>query len=237
MVFGAILAGGVGSRMNRADMPKQFLPLKDKPIIIHTLEGFLRCKKIDGLLVGVHGSWMEHMHELIAQYLPEAVGRIAVVCGGNDRNETIQNLICAIEERYGQSDDHIILTHDAVRPFLDQRILEENIAGTLLYGAVDTVVPATDTIVVSADGKTVTDIPNRAQLYQGQTPQSFRIPLLKKMYALLTEEEKQILTDASKICVLKGHPVHLVMGSYSNMKITTPDDYNIAQALAERFFD
>lgn len=231
MIFGAILAGGVGSRMHMADMPKQFLPLGDKPVIMHTLEKFLTCMRFDKIYVGVHGDWVDYMKDLIVRYVPAQQERICVVAGGSDRNETIFNVVRTIEQVYGESDDHIIVTHDAVRPFLSLRIIEENIDGALQHGAVDTVVPAADTIVVSTDGKVISDIPQRANMYQGQTPQSFRIRLLKDMYYSLSEEEKHILTDACKICVVRNYPVHLVMGSDTNLKLTTPGDYKIAQAM------
>lgn len=231
MIFGAILAGGVGSRMHMADMPKQFLPLGDKPIIVHTLEKFLMCTQFDGVYIGVHADWVNYMTDLVQKHVPSAVSRVRVVAGGSDRNETILNVINAIEGDFGESDDHIIVTHDSVRPFVTLRMIEENIACAQQYGAVDTVTPAVDTIVTSLDGQVIADIPNRAQMYQGQTPQSFRMSLLKNLYRSLTDEEKKILTDACKICVVRNHPVHLVEGSYTNLKITTPGDYKIAQAM------
>lgn len=232
MVFGAILAGGVGSRMHMADMPKQFLPLGDKPIIIHTLEKFLTCSELEAVYVGVHGDWVNYMNDLINKYLPEKTKeKVFAVSGGNDRNETILNIVAAIEADFGESDEHIIVTHDSVRPFVTLRMIEENIKYAKEYGAVDTVTSAVDTIVVSNDGKVITDIPNRAKMYQGQTPQSFKINLLKTLYKSLSAEEKGILTDACKICVVRNHPVYLVEGSYTNIKITTPGDYKIAQAM------
>lgn len=238
MVFGAILAGGVGSRMHMADMPKQFLPLGDKPIAIYTLEKFLACSEFERLYVGVHADWINYMNELLAKYVPSAVSFVQVVAGGSDRNETILNVINAIEADFGESDDHIIVTHDSVRPFVTSHMIKENILYAKQYGAVGTVIPAVDTIVTSSDGKVITDIPNRAQMYQAQTPQSFRMLLLKKLYFSLSKEEKDILTDACKICVVRDQPVHLVKGSYTNLKITTPEDYKIAQAIVgEGFLD
>ena len=183
MIFGAILAGGVGSRMHMADMPKQFLPLGNKPIIIHTLEKFLTCSRFDQIYIGTHSDWVNYTEDLVAKYVPHARDRIRVVCGGENRNETIQNIITALEADYGSDDDHVIVTHDAVRPFVTLRMIEENIDQALRCGAVDTVTPAVDTIVVSGDGKTIRDIPDRKQMYQGQTPQSFRVRLLRRVHA------------------------------------------------------
>ena len=230
MIFGAILAGGTGSRMNIADMPKQFLPLGDKPIVVHTLEKFLLCGQFDAIYLGVHPSWVTHMQDLIAQYV-KTKKKIVVVPGGGDRNETILNIVEGIEADYGESDEHIIVTHDAVRPFVTMRILEENIAAAKEHGAVDTVTPAIDTIVCSQDGRLISDIPDRRMMYQGQTPQSFRMSMMKRLYLSLSEEEKSILTDACKICIVRDQPVHLVEGEISNIKITTISDYKIAQAM------
>lgn len=234
MIFAAVLAGGVGMRMNMPDMPKQFLQLDGKPIIIHTIEKFLQCEKVDCVYVGVHADWIPYMEELLQKHIPETAARVKTVVGGADRNGTIFNIVDEIENAYGISDEHIIITHDAVRPFVTLEIIEKNIEAALQYGATDTVVPATDTIVVSLEGSVIHDIPNRAYMYQGQTPQSFKINILKQLYHSLTEEEKRILTDACKICVVRNYPVHLVEGSVTNMKITTVGDYEIAQAMLNR---
>lgn len=231
MIFGAILAGGTGSRMHRTDMPKQFLPLGDKPIVLHTLEKFLTCTRLDMIYVGVHPNWVLHMQDLVDKYLSAQAARIRLVAGGGDRNATIFQIVDAIEHDFGADEGHIIVTHDAVRPFVTLRILEDNIDAALQHGACDTVVPATDTIVVSENGTVIADIPQRSRMYQGQTPQSFNIALLKKLYASLTSEEKEQLTDACKICVSRGVPVSLVRGEVSNLKITTVPDYKIAQAM------
>lgn len=231
MIFGAILAGGVGSRMNISDMPKQFLDLGEKPIIVHTLEKFKLCSRLDHIYLGVHPDWLTHTNDLIKKYLGKAAENVHVVAGGTDRNSTIFNIISDIEKNFGENDDNIIVTHDSVRPFVTQRMIEENIDAAIKYGAVDTLVPAIDTIVESDDGKFIKAIPNRDKMYQGQTPQSFKIGVLKKLYSELSDEEKAILTDACKICVVKGFPVYMVEGEISNLKITTVSDFKIAQAM------
>ena len=133
MIFAAILAGGIGSRMNLSDMPKQFLPLKDKPIIIHTLEKFLMCDKFDFFFVGVHPDWMLYMDDLIKKYCPQYRNKICTVPGGKDRNSTLSNVIENLEEKFGESDDHIIVTHDSVRPFVTMRMIDENIEAAKKY--------------------------------------------------------------------------------------------------------
>lgn len=231
MIFAGILAGGVGSRMNISDMPKQFLTLGEKPIIIHTLEKFLLCPRVDSIYIGVHPDWVLHMEDLVEKYICLHREKVHVVAGGTDRNSTIMNIVDAIERVHGEAEDHYIITHDSVRPFVTSRIINDNIDAVLKYQAVDTVVSAIDTIVMSEDRKVISEIPDRKKMYQGQTPQSFQISLLKKLYYDLTEEEKAILTDACKIGVVRNTPVHLVEGEVSNLKITTVSDYKIAQAM------
>lgn len=233
MTFGAILAGGTGSRMGLTNMPKQFLELGDKPIIIHTLQKFLLNLKFDVIYLGIHENWTGYMEDLIENYIvdEENKKRIKIISGGTDRNSTIMNIVEDIEKNYTLNNEDIIVTHDAVRPFITSRILEENIEMSLKYGACDTVIPAIDTIVVSENNKIIKEIPNRQYMYQGQTPQSFKILELKKLYNELSKEEKEILTDACKIFVIKGKEVHLVRGEISNLKITTQEDYKIAQAM------
>lgn len=231
MIFAGILAGGVGSRMNIVDMPKQFLPLQDKPIIIHTLEKFLLSNEIDYIYIGVHPKWVIHMEDLVKKYVAPFADKIVLVPGGGDRNDTIENIINAIGENHEITDEDIILTHDAVRPFITSRIIADNIEAAKKHGACDTVIGSTDTIVVSEDGETISNIPLRSTMYQGQTPQSFNLALIKDLYSKVTPEEKAILTDACKICVLKNVPVHLVQGEIYNLKITTITDYKIANHL------
>ena len=135
------------------------------------------------------------------------------------------------EEGYGLDDDTLLVTHDSVRPFLTHRIIEENIEYGQKYDAVDTVIPATDTIVASENGEIISDVPDRSKMYQGQTPQTFRAKKLKDLYYSLSDEEKGILTDASKIFVMKGEKVHLVQGEVFNIKITYPYDLRVAESL------
>lgn len=231
MIFAGILAGGTGTRMNITNMPKQFLMLGSKPIIIHTLEKFLMSSRIDVIYIGVHKEWVTYCEELVEKYIKYKKTEIRIISGGSDRNETIMNIVNDIDDNYKNSHDNIIITHDAVRPFVSLKIIEDNIDMVMKYDACDTVVPATDTIVQSNNHNTIISIPDRSVLYQGQTPQTFKVDLLKELYKELTEEEKAILTDACKICVLKNKEVHLVQGDTLNMKITTMSDYNIAKAI------
>ncbi|MCD7723899.1 MAG: 2-C-methyl-D-erythritol 4-phosphate cytidylyltransferase [Clostridiales bacterium] len=232
MVYGVILAGGVGSRFG-GEKPKQYLTIKQKPILIHTVQKFVLCPEIDKILVLCPGLWVEHTKNLINKYLAPAAGRVAVAQGGDTRNETIMNAIAFIEKAGELKDDTVIVTHDSVRPFVTHRIISENVEYCKKYGACDTVIPATDTIVESVDKNTVSGIPERKNYYQGQTPQSFNALELRQAYNSLSQEQKAALTDAAKICVLAGKKVYLVEGEPYNIKITYPYDLRIAKSLLE----
>ncbi len=229
MIFGAILAGGIGARMGNVGKPKQYLVVGGKPVIVHTVETFIDCKKLDKVIVLCPGDWIDYTQKLLAQY--GAAEQVAVIPGGAMRNDTIMNAISYIEDHYGLEDDTILLTHDAVRPLVTERIIEDNIAAVREKGACDTVVPATDTIVESIDGTIISRVPDRAHLYQGQTPQSFRAKEFRELYLSLTEQEKEILTDAAKVFVIKGRNVALVKGETYNVKITYPSDLQLAESL------
>ena len=230
MTFAVVLAGGIGSRMGNTETPKQYLVLGNKPIIIHTIERFFVYPEFEHVIVLAPKAWVAHTENMIKKSLGDT-DKVSVVAGGSTRNETLMNAIRFIEENYGLNDDTIIVTHDAVRPFVTHRIIEENIAAAKQYGACDTVVPATDTIVESQDGEIISQIPNRATLFQGQTPQSFNAKKLKELYESLTDAEKDILTDACKIFAMKGEKVYLVQGEVSNMKITYPFDLKVAATM------
>lgn len=230
MIFGVVLAGGIGSRMGNVDKPKQYLLVGEKPIIIHTLERFYVQNEFEKIIVLCPEEWVSHTKNLIKKYMKDTE-RIVVLQGGDTRNETIMNSLRYIEKEYGLDDDTIVVTHDSVRPFVTQRIIEENIKYAKEYGACDTAVAATDTIVYSQDNVLISDIPDRSKMYQGQTPQTFNALKLKNLYESLTEEEKATLTDAAKIFVMKGEKVHIVDGEVFNIKITYPYDLRVAEAL------
>lgn len=230
MIFAAILAGGVGSRMGNSDVPKQFLNLGDRPILIHTIEKFIINSKFDKILVLTPNNFINSTIDLIKNIEGET-DKIVVLEGGETRNDTIRNAISYIKSNFPIDDDSVIVTHDSVRPFVSHRIIEDNIKMASEYGACDTVIPATDTIVESVDGDTISFIPLRDHYYQGQTPQSFKINKLDSLYNNLSKDEIESLTDAAKIFTLNNEDVFLVEGDVTNIKITYPYDLKLANTI------
>lgn len=233
MIYAGILAGGKGTRMGITDMPKQFLELGSKPILIHTVEKFLLVPDFDKVVLGIHPDWVTYTEDLLDKYLSKYLDRIIVTEGGHDRNTTIENIIKKINSIKPITKDDIIVTHDSVRPFVTVRTIKDNIELLANNDAADTVVEATDTIVESKNNTIITDIPDRKYLYQGQTPQTFRMQEFLDLYNALSKEQKEILTDACKIFVISGKNVALAKGEYSNIKITTITDLKIAKSMIE----
>lgn len=233
MIYAGILAGGKGTRMGRTELPKQFLNIGSKPILIHTLEQFLICNKIDKIVVATPENWRSYTEDIIKKYYPNN-NKITIINGGTSRNDTIMN-ICKFIKEDSKEEENIIVTHDAVRPFITQKIIEDNVEAisNKEIDAVDTVIPAYDTIVESKSKDLISNIPIRDYMFQGQTPQTFRVNELMDNYNNLTEDEKNILTDATKIYVLKNKKVKLVMGGTFNMKVTNAFDLKLANAIVK----
>ena len=230
VIGGASLAGGVGSRMGDAKLPTQYMNIGGKPIIIHTIEKFCLYDSFEEIVIACPKQWLQHTKDLIAKYIDDNE-KITVIEGGKVRNETIVKSIDFIEKKYGIDENTIVVTHDAVRPFVTYRMIRDNIEMAKRFGACDTVIPATDTIVVSDDGEIISAIPDRTKVYQGQTPQSFKAKSFMELYEGLDEDTKKILTDAAKVFLLNGEEVHLVKGENYNIKITYPYDIAVAEAL------
>lgn len=230
MIFAAILAGGKGSRMGSQDKPKQYLLLNDKPIIVYTIEKFLAFSEIEEVLVLCPKNWIEPTKDIVKNYFG-GLSHIKVLAGGDTRNDTIMNAIDYLDTNYELDSQSSLITHDSVRPFVTYRIIEDNIRAMENFDMCDTVIPCTDTIVESLDGEAIVNIPDRNNLYQGQTPQTFKIKKMQQVFDFLSEKEKSVLTDACKIFTVQGEPVKLVNGEPFNIKITYPSDLKIAHAL------
>lgn len=227
MIYGVVLAGGSGTRM-KSSIPKQFLMLEGEPVIIHSLKVFANSEKIDCVILAVPKEHIECTKEIVNKYLK---AKINIVCGGKDRNESLMNVLNFIEKSSGIDEKTIVVTHDAVRPFVSEKMIEDNISAMDECDACDTCIPSTDTIIESLNGNFASAMPNRTVLYQCQTPQTFKAQALKELYNSLSEEEKATLTDAGKIFFIRNKKVKIVMGDVSNMKITYPGDISLAEAI------
>lgn len=224
MIYAIIAAGGIGSRMG-SEMPKQYIKICGKEIIRYTAEKFSLVERINKVIILCPESWVSYTRDLIDD------DKVTVISGGDTRNETLMKAIDYIEKTDGLDDDTVLITHDAVRPFVTEEIIENNIDSVLKYGATGTAIKAVDTIFQSSDGEVVSTVPDRSMLYQAQTPQCFKAKKLRELYMSLSVTEKEALTDACKIYTIKGYDVHMVNGAASNIKITYPYDLIVAEAI------
>lgn len=222
-----VLAGGVGSRMG-FNYPKQFVKIAGKTAFEHTVAIFQQHEKIDDIIVVSERESYQQIEGLVAKNTFSKVSRI--VFGGKERSDSTLSAIHALE---GQSSDTKLIIHDAVRPLLSMQIISECIARLDSYNAVDVVIPATDTIVhVDNDRQEILDIPKRAEYYQGQTPQAFKLGTLKKAYDIYLQGGIQGTCDCGIILkALPDEKVAIVQGSETNIKLTRPVDLFLADKL------
>ena len=228
MNIALILAAGTGSRMGNADKPKQFLPIYGKPLMVHTIEAFEVHDEVDQIVIVTNDIYIDQVKVWCKQY---DLGKVkAVVAGGNSRQISVYNGLTAVKGLAKEKDD-IVLIHDAARPLISQKIISDNIKACKEYGAVDTVIKASDTIIRSTDEQTICEIPNRSELYQGQTPQTFKLSVILEAHEKAKSGLVPNVTDDAKLVLSLGKKVHLVEGSKQNFKITTFDDLMMLKAL------
>lgn len=228
-----IPAAGLGTRMSAAAgatakapaLSKQFVEVDGAPILVHTLRKFAECAQVNEICIAMRPADADvFMPELQKHGLKKA---IQIVEGGENRQQSVSNALAAIKA----SDDDVVLVHDAVRPFVEPETIANVIDAVQKYGAAIAGIPAIDTIKQverTADGAVVTATIPREYIVQAQTPQGFRFGLLKKCFDD-ANAEGFTGTDEASLLERAGHPVHVVMGSVRNIKITTPADLELAE--------
>lgn len=232
MLYFMILAGGKGSRMHSPELPKQFIKIGDEPIIVRTIKNFTDFGTFEAGVVCCPVDWLEYTKALLLEY-KLASANISVIPGGANRNSSVKNACRFLAERYTLTDNDIVLTHDAVRPFINSRIIRENIAAVNEYGAANTVMPIFDSVIRSFDGEFISDALSRKNIYRVQTPQSFKALQLNTVINSLSQEELEKFTDVASVFSERGFRVKLVTGDDSNIKITTPFDLAVAEAVLQ----
>ena len=231
MIYGAILASGVGSRIKSIDIPKQYYEINSKPIIVYTLENILKDNLFDVIYIAISSEYFQIVSNYLNKFIEKDKLRyIKIIFGGKTRMDTIHNVINEIRKNE-INDEDIIVIHDAVRPFVTKKILEDNIENAKIHCAVVTAVPVADTMLVSDNGDFVDKIPPRKTLYKGQSPDSFNIKKLIELESRLTSEQINEITGTSQICTMNNYPIKMILGDDINFKITTDSDLKIAKNL------
>jgi 2-C-methyl-D-erythritol 4-phosphate cytidylyltransferase len=222
-IYALIPAAGMGKRMG-AGSNKQYLLLDGVPILAHTLRVFEEASFIAGIyIVSPEQEIPFCRSEVVERYGFSKVR--AIVAGGAERQHSVQNGLNAMQ---GVEDDDLLLIHDGVRPFVPVSVLQAAAAAADKFGGAVVAVPVKDTVKVARDG-IITETPPREQLWLAQTPQAFRFGLIQAAHAA-AQAEGFLGTDDASLMERQGFPLHIVMGDYRNIKITTPEDMALAQA-------
>ena len=222
-----VLAAGRGRRMG-TKTAKQYLELQGKPVLAYALEVFEQSSVIDDILLITSEDHIDYCEkEICEKYGIKKVS--AVSPGGKERYESVWKALCILKER-GQSG--YVMIHDGARPFLTEDILERVYRQVQTYKACVVGMPVKDTIKLIDKAGQITESPDRSFVWQAQTPQAFAIPLIIEAFEKQMKEDCSHITDDAMVVERQmGVPVYMVEGSYRNIKITTPEDLMIAQAL------
>ena len=181
MIYAAILAGGIGKRIERTSIPKQFISIGGTPVIILTVREFLKNERFDKIYIAIHKEWWKYLEDLLeSSFAEEELKKIELVEGGKERLDSFTNVMDAVIAFHGLHEEDVLICHDSVRPFVTQQMINDCIDATLKDNFALTVVPTADTIHVAHDDKFITGTLDRNGLYNGQNPSGFNIALLKK---------------------------------------------------------
>lgn len=226
MVAALIFAGGTGRRMNTRSKPKQFLEIHGKPIIIYTLEHFEYHEGIEGIVVVCVKDYIEELKGMLRRFGITKVKKI--VSGGDTGHDSIYQGLLAMEDFV--QDDDIVLIHDGVRPLIDEELITMNIEVVMKYGNAITCEADKESQIRSFDGKIVSEMPPRDQMYTAKAPQSFYYGDIKSLYDMAEEDGIKSI-DSAQLCSLYHKELHMVKSTSNNMKITEPADFYICRAL------
>ena len=217
-----IPAGGEGKRLG-ADIPKQYIRLLGKEIIIRTLEPFTEIDCIETIIIAARRNWIDKLSELCHSYFPNK--NIVIVEGGKERQDSVYN---ALQSKY-IAESEIILVHDAVRPFVKKELILSIISAAEKYGAAIPGITPKNTIKL-ARGSFVAETIDRSTLREIHTPQAFKSEVLIPAYNS-AKSENFSATDCSTLVEMTGNEIAIVDSTYENIKITTAFDIQIAEML------
>lgn len=221
-----IFAGGVGSRMG-SSIPKQFMKVYGKEIIIHTLERFQYNENIDLIYVGCIKEYIGELEQLVQKYQISKIPSGGIINGGTSGQDTIYKVLKRARE--DNSGDSICLIHDGVRPIINDDVINANIESVKKYGSAVTVTKAFETPIISLNGSEISEVLERNLVYTAQAPQSFRLDDVLKAHEIIRSTDvgynNPKIVDSCSLMKECGNSVHLVEGNRGNIKVTTQEDY------------
>ena len=229
MNIALIVAAGSGSRMKSADQPKQFLLVKDIPLMLYAVKAFQVNEGIDAIVIVTSVPYLEQVKEWCLKYQLNKVR--CIVPGGYTRQESVYNGLQAIKKFSNDLDNDIVLIHDAARPLVNQQIITGNILACKQYDATCTAIQSIDTIAKSTNAQSIEEVANRHELYLCQTPQAFKLSLILAAHEKGLKDAIANATDDAQLVRSLGRDVYFVEGSSLNFKITTDSDLLLLNAL------
>jgi len=221
-----ILAGGSGTRMGGA-MPKQFLSLNDKPVIVHTLERFQNNESIDAILIVCIKDWIEHLKEILDEFKMPKVKWI--VEGGDTSHDSTRNGIFFLKDKL--SDDDQVIIHDAARPILPQQSINEMLRVSHEKGNASLAIPCHETILYTQDGLSGDKQLDRSSIMRIQTPQAYNYKLIRSVYEKAEADGKHDFIYADLVCIHYGVRIYFSKGFTNNIKITRKEDIPLCKSL------
>ena len=230
MNIAVIFAGGFGQRMHSMDVPKQFLEMHKKPIIIYTLEIFDNHPEIDAIVVACKEEWISYLEKLIYKFRIEKVKKI--VPGGDTGQMSIYKGLVAAQE-VSRDKKSIVLIHDGVRPLIDDKVISDNIACVKKNGSAITTSVVHETILVVKDDESINYVPDRAHSRVAKAPQSCWLDEILEVHKKAQKEKIYDYIDSCTMMKQFNHTLYLVDGPQENIKITTPDDFFTMRALLD----
>lgn len=220
MISAVIFAGGVGSRMKSADIPKQFIEVEGKPIIIHTIEKFESHLQVDKIVVACLENWIPVLEWELKKYNIEKV--ISIVPGGSNGHESIHNGLMEVN-KYSSNDD-IVLICDGVRPLISEKLITTCIEETKKFGTAVPVTPSIDSVLESKDGVFCNKNYDRSTMFITQAPQGYYMEKIMWAHQEAAKRNIKAPTSSSELLIELGEKVHLFIGDRQNIKVTTPED-------------
>ena len=224
--FVIILAGGIGSRVGGV-MPKQFLPLNDKPVIVHTLKNFEINQNIDGIVIVCKKEWIDLLKEIIDEYKITKV--IDIVEGGDTGHDSTRNGIFSLKGKI--SEDDFVIIHDAARPILPQRAIEDMLTVAHQKGNASLAIPCYETVIYTDDSLSGNEQLDRSKIMRIQTPQAYKYGSILPLYERAEKENKHDFIYADLVLIYYGQTVYFSKGFQNNIKITRKEDIPLCKAL------
>ena len=228
MNIAVIFAGGVGSRMHSKELPKQFLLIHGKPVIVRTIEHFQNHPEVDAIVVVSVSEWIDHCRSLLKQFGMNKV--VAVVPGGDTGQDSIYHGLVEAE-KIANGSESVVLIHDGVRPLINEKVISDSIASVHEHGSAITCVRAKETLLVENDAEKVTAIPDRSLLRLARAPQSFWLADILSAHRDAIEHGRHDYIDSASMMFERGFDLAPIDGPDENIKVTTPGDFFSLQAI------